>query len=139
MKVGVRIALDIGKVRTGIARSDLSGTIAFPHSVVLSEHLADEIRNLVTEFEPIVFYVGLPIDLQGRSAIAATDVRAKAQEVFLNIEVPVEFVDERMTTKIAESRLRMLEGNTSDIKSKIDSMAAVVLLESALENEQRVM
>ena len=50
----------------------------------------------------------------------------------------MQFVDERMTTKIAESRLRMLETNTGDIKSKIDAMAAVVLLESALENEQRV-
>ncbi|MEN9923833.1 MAG: Holliday junction resolvase RuvX, partial [Actinomycetota bacterium] len=78
MKAGVRIALDIGKIRTGIARSDLSGTIAFPHSVVLSEHLAAEIRNLITEFEPIVFYVGLPVDLQGRSGIAATDIRAQA-------------------------------------------------------------
>ena len=138
MKAGVRIALDIGKVRTGIARSDLSGTIAFPHSVVLSEHLAAEIRNLITEFEPIVFYVGLPIDLRGRSGVAATDIRAQAHEVFRDIEIPMQFVDERMTTKIAESRLRMLETNTGDIKSKIDAMAAVVLLESALENEKKV-
>lgn len=133
---GVRVGLDIGKLRTGIARSDASGTIAFSHSVVLTENLAQELRTIVIEYSPIVFYVGLPIDLRGQVGIAAHEIQNIATSVFDGIEIPVVFTDERMTTKIAESRLRSLEQSHRDMRSTIDAMAAVVLLEDALAREQ---
>lgn len=133
---GVRVGLDIGKVRTGIARSDASGTIAFSHSVVLTEHLAQELQTIISEYSPIVFYVGLPIDLRGEVGIAADEIQDIVTSVFDGIEIPVVFTDERMTTKIAESRLRSLEQSHRDMRSTIDAMAAVVLLEDALARER---
>lgn len=133
---GVRVGLDIGKVRTGIARSDQSGLIAFAHGVVLTERLAEELQVLIGEYDPIVFYVGLPIDLEGKVGIAAQGIQEVASEVFNEIDIPVVFTDERMTTKIAESRLRNLEQSQRDMKTTIDAMAAVVLLEDALERER---
>lgn len=136
-KRGVRIGLDIGKVRTGIARSDASGTIVFPHDVVVSETLSEVIGNLIQEFEPITIYIGLPTNLQGDEGIAAREIRDIAEVIFAKIDVPHIFIDERMTTKIAESRLRSLEFSQRDMRSNIDAMAAVVLLEDALEQELR--
>jgi putative Holliday junction resolvase len=134
---GIRFGLDVGKVRTGIARSDASGTIVIPHAVVLTEKLAAELPLLIEEYQPVVFYVGLPIDLQGVAGIAAQDIQARVNAVFEGIDTPHEYVDERMTTKIAESRLRTLEHSSADMRSKLDAMAAVVLLEDALERERR--
>ncbi|MFZ9692940.1 MAG: Holliday junction resolvase RuvX [Candidatus Nanopelagicales bacterium] len=136
-KRGVRIGLDIGKVRTGISRSDESGTIVFPHDVVLSETLPEVIQKLIQEFEPITFYIGLPTNLQGDEGIAAKEIRNTADAIFATIDTPHVYVDERMTTRIAESRLRNLEFSQRDMRSKIDAMAAVVLLEDALDLEQR--
>lgn len=136
-KRGVRIGLDIGKVRTGIARSDASGTIVFPHDVVMSETLSEVIENLIKEFEPITFYIGLPTNLQGDEGIAAQEIKNTSEVIFAKIDVPHIYIDERMTTKIAESRLSSLEFSQRDMRSKIDAMAAVILLEDALDQEMR--
>lgn len=133
---GVRVGLDIGKTRTGIARSDASGTIAFAHGVVLTEHLKQELRTLIGEYSPIMFYVGLPIDLRGQVGVAAKEIQEVVSAIFDGVDIPVVFTDERMTTKIAESRLRSLEQSHRDMRSTIDAMAAVVLLEDALERER---
>jgi putative Holliday junction resolvase len=136
LRTGVRVGLDIGKVRTGIARSDAGGTIAFAHAVVPTEHLEKELQTLISEYSPIVFYVGLPIDLRGQVGIAAQEIQDVVKSVFNGVDTPVVFTDERMTTKIAESRLRSLEQSHRDMRSTIDAMAAIVLLEDALDRER---
>lgn len=136
-QAGVRVGLDIGKVRTGIARSDASATIVFAHSVVLTDNLAQELRILIAEYNPIVFYVGLPVDLQGERGVAAQSTQQFVETLFGDITIPVVFMDERMTTRIAESRLRSLEQSHREMRSRIDAMAAVVLLEDAIERERK--
>lgn len=134
---GVRVGLDIGKVRTGIARSDATATIVFAHSVVLTETLVDALQRLIAEYNPVMFYVGLPVDLKGERGVAAQGTQQFVESLFSEINIPIVFIDERMTTKIAESRLRSLEQSHREMRSTIDAMAAVVLLEDALERERK--
>ena len=133
----MRVALDIGQVRTGIARTDASGVLVFAHGVVLTENLASELQTLIREYEPVKFYIGMPVDLRGELGIAAHGIQALVETLFANIDIPFEMRDERMTTKIAESRLRSLEHSSRQMRPTIDAMAAVVLLEEAVERERR--
>lgn len=138
MRRGVRLALDLGQVRIGIAKCDVEGILASPVKVSTPEHFDVDLAVLLEEYSPIEIVVGLPIDLRGNSGVSAENVRMKVAELVTKFpNVIFRMVDERMTTKVARSQLQASGIGTKADKKLIDAVAACVLLEDALESERR--
>jgi putative Holliday junction resolvase len=138
MKTGRRIAFDYGQVRIGVAASDASGLIASPIATLLAtgENLQEEIKALILEYEPIYLVVGEPKHLSGASNPSLVAAHEFGDLLQTLTEIPVHFVDERMSTLSAARTLRGAGHNAKSSKEKIDAMAAVAILESALERER---
>ena len=138
MRSGRRIAFDYGQVRIGVAASDISGLIASPVATLLAQdpNLTTQLTALLNEYEPIYLVVGEPKHLSGASN-PSLDAARKFGELLSGLTtVPVHFVDERMSTVSAARNLRSAGHNAKSSKTLIDAMAAVSILESALERER---
>jgi len=101
------VALDHGPVRTGVAVSDPTGTIARPLGVVERVGSAAGFAALLTLLAaecPERIVVGLPRSLGGGEHGQARSARAFAARLSAAVEVPVELFDERYTTKLADQR-----------------------------------
>ena len=141
----MRLALDPGNARIGVAASDPSGTLASPvETVRRGRGDLDRIARLVVEREAREVVVGHPASLSGEEGPAARSARAFATSLAgLLYPVPVRLVDERLTTVTAQGQL--LSGASFGKKgakggrarrSVIDQAAATVLLQSALDQER---
>ena len=136
-RIGVRLALDWGDARIGVAACDREGLLAFPVATVAAGDLAvAQIVALVSEHAPIELIVGLPRSLAGGDGPAALKVRGHADILAGALAIPVRLVDERLTTVTAARRLR--EGGTKarQQRARIDAAAAVAILEHALALER---
>ncbi len=137
MRRGVRLAVDWGDARIGVAACDPEGTLAYPVTTVRAG--AAEIADLVAlmaEYEPIEVLVGLPRSLSGGEGPAAAKARERAKRLAGAIRVPVRLVDERLTTVTASQRLREGGKRAKEQRELIDAAAAVAILEHALAFEQ---
>ncbi|MBV2364883.1 Holliday junction resolvase RuvX [Streptomonospora nanhaiensis] len=145
MRHGVRIAVDPGGTRIGIARSDPSGLLATPvETVRRGAGDLDRIAHLVAEHEACEVVVGYPASLSGEAGPAARRSRSFAAALARRIApVPVRLVDERLTTVTAADQLRQgasmgargARGGRAR-RAVIDQAAATVLLQSALDTER---
>ena len=133
----MRLAVDAGSVRIGVARSDPDGILASPLAVVRSGPGAlDELARLAAAADAIEVIVGLPTSLSGRDGTAAATARSFAADLAARITpVPVRLVDERFTTTQAHEALRRGGKDTRARRQVVDAAAAAVLLQSALEAE----
>ncbi len=134
----MRLALDLGGARIGVAACDREGLLAYPVVTVPARpDPLPELRRLVTEYEPVAVVVGLPVDLAGRDGPAAIAVRARAAEIADVLRpVPVFLADERMTTATAAGRLRATGRTARTSRAVIDQAAAVAILEGVLDAER---
>jgi putative Holliday junction resolvase len=137
MRSGVRIGIDVGDARIGVARSDPSGLIATPvETVPADEQAFARITALREEFEILEYVVGLPRSLSGGEGPAAAKARAFADSLSRVSGVPVRLVDERLSTVTAESMLREQGRKGQKRRKVVDQVAAVVILQNALETER---
>lgn len=139
MRRGIRIAIDVGSVRIGVARSDPDATLALPvQTVARGKGDLDAIAALVAEYEPLEVLVGLPVALSGAEGKAAAIARDFALSLSDRIApMPVLLVDERLSTVQAQRDLQSAGKTTRQGRSVVDQAAAVVILEQALEAERR--
>lgn len=134
---GTRLAIDVGSVRVGVARSDPDGILAVPEvTLVRDERTMESIATLVEEYAAAVVYVGLPLGLDGKVGAAGAAAQAFAGALASRIEVPVHLVDERLSTVSAQRSLQAAGKTTRESRSYVDQAAAVVILESALARER---
>jgi putative Holliday junction resolvase len=141
MRTGVRLGVDVGSVRVGLARSDRDGILATPLETVQvglnSPKHFERIVFTVHEFEVLEVIIGLPRSLSGREGSAADTVRAYAVEIARRVApVPVRLVDERLSTVTAHHRLREAGMKGRKRRPVVDQAAAVVILQSALDTER---
>ena len=139
MRSGVRLAVDVGTVRVGVAASDPTGVLASPVTV-LRRGTTDvaAIADLVAEREVIEVVVGLPRTLRGGDSASTTDAREYATALAERLApVPVRLVDERLSTVTAARRLRAAGRDARAARGVVDAGAAVVILEAALDEERR--
>ncbi|MFC7331273.1 Holliday junction resolvase RuvX [Marinactinospora rubrisoli] len=146
MRHGVRLAVDPGDARIGVARSDPSGTLATPlETVRRGPGDLDRIARLVLEHEAREVIVGYPASLSGTEGPAARKARSFATALARVLApVPVRLVDERLTTVTAQQQLqggaslgrRGASGGRAR-RAVIDQAAATVLLQSALDTERQ--
>jgi len=139
MRHGVRVGVDVGKARIGVARSDSHGMLATPVETVgrdLSGQAdLDRIRAIVAELEAVEIIVGLPLALSGGSTASTQDARDFAAAL-TTLGVPVRMVDERLSTVSAQSALRASGRKAKTQRPVIDQVAATIILQHALDTER---
>jgi putative Holliday junction resolvase len=142
MRRGVRLALDIGDVRIGVASSDPHGILATPvETIRRGAGDLDRIAALAAELEAVEIVVGLPRSLSGGEGPAAVKIRETAELVRRKVQegnsgTAVRLVDERFTTVTAERMLRERGKKGSKRRAVVDQAAAVVILQHALDVER---
>lgn len=134
---GVRLGLDVGTVRIGVAASDPEGRLAFPVATVQrGPRAADEVAGIATERGAAVIYVGLPLTLAGKEGPSAADARSFAGEVAERTGLVVRLIDERLSTVSATNALRAAGKSARNQRAIVDQQAAVVILGNALDTEK---
>ena len=137
MRSGVRLGIDVGTVRIGVARSDLHGMLATPvETVARGDGDVDRRRAIAEEVSAVEVIVGLPLGLSGAATASTNDAREFAVSVARNLTVPVRLVDERLSTVSAHSVLRASGRDSRSSRSVIDQVAAVIILQHALDFER---
>jgi putative Holliday junction resolvase len=130
----------VGKARIGFAISDVHGILAAPIATLSrSDYEAnpDILFTFVEDFQDLLeIYIGLPLNLQGRSTASTEDAVEFAQALGAITNVPIRLVDERMTTAISNQQIRELGKSQKEARSTIDQMAAVAILEYAFQIER---
>ena len=140
MRAGVRIALDMGAKRIGVARCDRDGIMALPLDTIdaTDAQWMQRVSMLVNEYEAIEVVVGNPVSLRGVAEQASMSVRDRAVQLqAILADVPIRLVDERLTTATALRQLREAGRDARAAKSRVDAAAAVGILEFALDVERR--
>lgn len=142
MRSGVRLGLDPGDARIGVAHSDPSGILATPVETVRSgrgdlSRIARLVRDEGGPERVVEVVVGLPRSLSGGEGPAAVKVREFAGRLADRVApVSVRLVDERLTTVSAEAMLRDRGRKGADRRSVVDMAAAVLILQHALDAER---
>ena len=142
MRSGVRLGIDPGAARIGVARSDPSGFLASPVETVRRgkgdlRRIAQILAAEAEEAGVLEVVVGLPRSLSGREGPAALKVREFAAALARRVDpVPVRLVDERMTTVSAEAMLRDQGRSGAKRRAVVDQAAAVLILQHALDTER---
>ncbi|GAB3784432.1 Holliday junction resolvase RuvX [Nocardioides ungokensis] len=138
MRVGVRLGIDPGDARIGVARSDPSGFLATPvETVRRGKGDLARIAAIVAEEEAMEVVVGLPRSLSGNEGPAAVKTREFAGRLARRLDpVPVRLCDERLTTVSAEAMLRDRGRKGGKRRAVVDQAAAVFILQHALDTER---
>ncbi|HEX5099586.1 MAG TPA: Holliday junction resolvase RuvX [Polyangiaceae bacterium] len=130
------LGVDVGKVRVGVAVADELGLLAHPRDHVDGRdprRAVEALAALASAEQIEVFVVGLPRALNGEEGVSARRARRFAALLGTRTGLPVELYDEWLSTREAQRRLR--DGGLDDRKarSRIDSAAAAVVLQSWLD------
>lgn len=139
MRTGVRLGIDPGDARIGVARSDPSGFLASPvETVRRGKGDLRRIVRILQDSEAVEVVVGMPRSLSGGEGPAAAKSREFARSLASRVApVPVRLVDERLTTVSAEAMLRDRGRKGSDRRAVVDQAAAVLILQHALDTERQ--
>lgn len=140
--VGVRLGIDVGSVRVGVAASDPHGVLATPVDTLARDEIGgkdlDQLCALVVEREVVEVVVGLPRTLRGGHGPAAVAAKAYGTELARRIApIPVVYVDERLTTVVAHQALAGSGVNSRKRRAVVDQVAAVEILQSRLDAVSR--
>lgn len=135
---GVRLGVDVGTARVGVARCDPDGLLATPvETVPRTADAVARVRAIAAEENAVALYVGLPISLSGNETSSTADARAFAAELAASGDLPVQLVDERLSTVSAHAALRQSGRSQRGSRGIVDQIAAVILLQNALDVEKR--
>jgi putative Holliday junction resolvase len=140
MRRGVRLGVDVGDVRIGIAASDPDGLVATPvETVRRGPGDLRRIADLADELGAVEAVVGLPRSLsggEGPAAAKARDFAGALAELLAPRQVGVRLCDERLSTVSAEAALRAGGRKGARRRAVVDQAAAVVILQNALDTER---
>lgn len=143
MRFGVRLGIDPGDARIGVARSDPSGFLATPVETVKRgkgdlKRISAILAEIAEESSGVIEVVmGLPRSLSGGEGPAAIKTREFGMLLARRVApIPVRLVDERMTTVSAEAMLRGQGRKGASRRAVVDQAAAVLILQHALDTER---
>lgn len=137
MHDAVRLGIDVGKARIGVARTDAQATMAVPVETVPRDDAAvTRIIRIAHEYEAGMIYVGLPLSLKGQATPSTDDALEFAHLLQAELDIPVRMIDERLSTVSASASLQQAGHSAKSAKGIIDQAAAVVILEQALSTER---
>ena len=140
LKHGKYLGVDYGDKRTGLAESDLSGTLASGIGTIKESgmrHTAIRVAKEAEERSIKKIVIGLPKNMDGTEGSRAETVRAFAALVREYTSVPIDFCDERMSTMLAYRYMDSTETYGKKRKENIDTLSAELILQSYLDREKK--
>jgi putative holliday junction resolvase len=143
IRLGVRVGIDVGSVRVGVAVCDRDGVLASPLETVRRPSRAQgpadlaRIAALVTEYAALEVVVGLPLSMSGaRGAAAQTALEYAIAIATAVAPVPVRLVDERLSSVSAHGHFDAAGMGSRARRDVVDQAAAAIILQSALDAER---
>jgi putative Holliday junction resolvase len=127
------LAFDFGEKRIGVAVGDVEVRIAHPLETIAAEDSAtrfNEVGKLVEEWKPRRFVVGLPMHSDGTEHAISRLSRRFARRLEGRFGIPVALVDERLTSRSAETRLREAGARGRAVETALDAAAACEILQA---------
>ena len=132
-RIGRLIGIDWGARRTGIAISDETRKFVFARDPIVmkkSDELVDKILNLVRAEKIAGIVIGLPLRTDGSESDTTKMVREFAESLATATDIPIIFIDETLSSTAAQEEMGRVR--RADIKEKLDSNAARLILENAI-------
>lgn len=126
------IGVDYGVRRIGLAISDGLGLTARPLEVTEPGRFRDRMSELVSEYEVSTVVIGLPNPLRGGESSSTAGAQALAEELE-GLGLEVVFVDERFTSRMAESALLESGMKRRERRATVDKVAAAIILQTYLD------
>ncbi len=135
------IALDIGKKRIGVAGCDglglaATGLVTIDRKSI--DYVIQELRDIVRDRKPTVLVVGFPFNMDGSVGSQAKQTVRMADILSKAVGLPIEYVDERLSSIEAEDLIKAENLSPSQNKGLIDRKAAALILERWLAGNDRV-
>ena len=130
------LGIDYGDVRVGLAISDLTQTIAQPFKTLLysdSNNLLNQLDNIIKENDIGLIVVGIPYNMKGEDTQQTTKVRKFISLIQDNLMIEIKLIDERLTSLEAEKIMHKMNIKTGSNKTKIDKIAASIILQEYLQ------
>ena len=136
MKKVSALGLDVGKKRVGVAGCDGMGLLATGLTTIERTSFKEDIaklKQIIEEREVNVLVVGLPYSMDGTIGFQAKRVQKFAQRLSQALELPIEYIDERLTSVEAEAQLKAQKRFSTYNKGLIDRQAAAIILQQWLD------
>ncbi len=136
--IGRLLGIDWGARRTGVAVSDADRGFVFAREPIIaknSDELVNEVLNIVESEKIVGIVIGVPLRTNGTDSETTAMVRVFADALAQKTDVPIMFIDETLSSTAAQEQMGRVR--RTDIKEKLDSNAARVILENAIEMMKR--
>jgi putative holliday junction resolvase len=136
MKRVAALGLDVGKKRMGVAGCDGTGLIATGLTTIYRTSWAEDLKqlkNIIEEREVEILVIGMPYTLDGNIGFQAQQVEKFAHKITKVLQLPIEYVDERLTSVEAEAQLKASKKFSTRNKGEIDRQAAAIILQQWLD------
>lgn len=139
MKRIAALGLDIGLKRVGVAGCDGLGLLATELTTVYRTSFKDDVKKfkiIVEDRQAEILIVGLPYSMDGSIGFQAKQVMKYAKRLSKALNLPIEYVDERLTSIEAEEQLKNNKKYSSRDKGLIDKRAAAIILQQWLDENR---
>jgi putative Holliday junction resolvase len=133
------LGLDVGKKRIGVAGCDGTGLIATGLTTIERQSFpqdVEQLQELVREREAQLLVIGLPYSMDGSIGFQAKQVQKYAKRISKALELPIEYVDERLTSVEAEAQLKSQKKYSRYNKGLVDRRAATIILQQWLDQRR---
>lgn len=138
MSFGRRLGIDYGQARVGLAISDSDGLVATPLTTLKNDRtLMTKLGEIIEEHQIKGIYLGKPKHLSGVEGATAEVVATFAAQFMESFDIPIKYVDERLTSGHAEKLLKSAGKSTKESRGLVDQLAAVAILELGIQIEKR--
>lgn len=130
------LAIDLGKVRTGLAVCDKNEILASPIGTLTEktrEILIDKIIDKINKYKVELVVIGLPKNMDGSIGESALQAQDFSKSLEKKINIPVNMWDERKTTVTAHEYLNQTNTRGKKRKNIIDTVSASIILENYMQ------
>ncbi len=134
------LGIDLGDKRIGLAVSDALGMLAHPFRTLFFSKpviLIKELKQIITDEDIYGLVVGIPYTMKGTYSEKTKQVLEMVDFIKEQLSLPVMMIDERLTTKMAETSLHAVGKKSGKNRDIIDQIAAVHILQTYLDSQQR--
>ena len=135
------LGIDYGQARVGLAMTDPEGRMAFPRPAIkrtTRDALFAALVALVEAEGVEAVVVGLPLTLEGSDSLTTRQTRNFAESLARRVAAPVHLMDERLSSAAAQEQLKEAGLCSRKMKDKLDSQAAVQILETWISQNSQV-
>jgi len=133
------LGLDVGRRRIGVAGCDGTGLIATGITTIQRQNWTEDVRQLkeiIDRRQVETLIIGLPYNLDGTVGTQAKHTQKFAERLFRVLELPFEYVDERLTSVEATAQLKSQKNYSTYDKGAVDRQAATIILQQWLDTRR---